>query len=154
MILITWNVQWCRGVDGRVDPERIVSAAKELADFDVLCLQEIADNFPDPRLAGNTDEDQFAALATLLPGFTAIDGASCMVMTSGAWRIGIFSPDAPMRSSSARTRGSSPTTITSIPLSRTAETIPSTSTRGAPSAPIASMAIGGKARAAPLPSAR
>ena len=86
--------------------------------------------------------------------FTAIDGASCMVMTSGAWRIGIFSPDAPMRSSSARTRGSSPTTITSIPFSRTAETIPSTSTRGAPSAPIASMAIGAKARAAPLPSAR
>jgi len=76
MILITWNVQWCRGVDGRVDPERIVSAAKELADFDVLCLQEIADNFPDPRLAGNTDEDQFAALATLLPGFTAIDGVA------------------------------------------------------------------------------
>jgi len=76
MILITWNVQWCRGVDGRVDPARIVAAAKELADFDVLCLQEIADNFPDPRLAGNTDEDQFATLGTLLPGFTAIGGAA------------------------------------------------------------------------------
>jgi len=25
MILITWNVQWCRGVDGRVDPARIVA---------------------------------------------------------------------------------------------------------------------------------
>ena len=61
MKLITWNVQWCRGVDGRVDPARIVAAARELADFDVLCLQEIADNFPDPRLAGNSDVDQFAA---------------------------------------------------------------------------------------------
>jgi endonuclease/exonuclease/phosphatase family metal-dependent hydrolase len=74
MILITWNVQWCRGVDGRVDPARIVAEAKKLADFDVLCLQEIADNFPDPRLAGSAGEDQFAALAALLPGFTAVPG--------------------------------------------------------------------------------
>ncbi|MGE5088336.1 MAG: endonuclease/exonuclease/phosphatase family protein, partial [Candidatus Levyibacteriota bacterium] len=48
MKLITWNVQWCRGVDGRVDPARIVAEARRFADFDVLCLQEIADNYPDP----------------------------------------------------------------------------------------------------------
>jgi endonuclease/exonuclease/phosphatase family metal-dependent hydrolase len=76
MILITWNVHWCRGVDGRVDPARIVAEAKQLADFDVLCLQEIADNFPHPRLAGSAGEDQFAVLPALLPAFTAI----------GAWR--------------------------------------------------------------------
>ena len=74
MKLITWNVQWCRGVDGRVDPARIVAEARALADFDVLCLQEIADNFPHPRLAGNTGEDQFALLAALLPGFTVVPG--------------------------------------------------------------------------------
>jgi endonuclease/exonuclease/phosphatase family metal-dependent hydrolase len=76
MILITWNVQWCRGVDGRVDPARIAAEAKRLADFDVLCLQEIADNFPDPRLAGSAGEDQFAALPALLPGYTAIGGVA------------------------------------------------------------------------------
>ena len=76
MKLVTWNVQWCRGVDGRVDPARIIAEAKALTDFDVLCLQEIADNFPDPRLAGNTGEDQFALLATLLPGFTAVPGVA------------------------------------------------------------------------------
>ena len=76
MKLITWNVQWGRGVDGRVDPARIIAEAKALADFDVLCLQEIADNFPDPRLAGNTSEDQFALLAALLPGFTAVPGVA------------------------------------------------------------------------------
>jgi endonuclease/exonuclease/phosphatase family metal-dependent hydrolase len=76
MKLITWNVQWCRGVDGRVDPARIVAEAKKLADFDVLCLQEIADNFPDPRLAGNTGDDQFAVLAALLPGFTPVAGVA------------------------------------------------------------------------------
>ena len=74
MKLITWNVQWCRGVDGRVDSQRIVAEAKALADFDVLCVQEIADNFPDPRLAGSAGEDQFAVLAALLPGFTAVAG--------------------------------------------------------------------------------
>jgi endonuclease/exonuclease/phosphatase family metal-dependent hydrolase len=76
MKLITWNVQWCRGVDGRVDPARIVAEARALADFDVLCLQEIADNFADPRLAGSAGEDQFALLASLLPEFTAIPGVA------------------------------------------------------------------------------
>ena len=74
MILITWNAQWCRGVDGRVDPARVVAEAKRLADFDVLCLQEVADNYPDPRLAGHDGSDQFAELARLLPGHAAIAG--------------------------------------------------------------------------------
>jgi endonuclease/exonuclease/phosphatase family metal-dependent hydrolase len=76
MKLMTWNVQWCRGVDLRVDPARIVSEAKRIADFDVLCLQEIADNFSDPDLGGSAGEDQFAWLATLLPGYTAVSGVA------------------------------------------------------------------------------
>jgi endonuclease/exonuclease/phosphatase family metal-dependent hydrolase len=76
MKLITWNVQWCRGVDGRVDASRTVEAARAIADFDVLCLQEIADNFPDPRLAGNGSDDQFAQLAGLLKGFHAVPGVA------------------------------------------------------------------------------
>ena len=74
MKLITWNVQWCRGVDRKVDPARVVAEARRLADFDVLCLQEIADNFPDPLLGGSAGEDQFALLASLLPGYTAVPG--------------------------------------------------------------------------------
>jgi endonuclease/exonuclease/phosphatase family metal-dependent hydrolase len=74
MKLITWNVQWCRGVDGRVDAARVVADAKRIADFDVLCLQEIADNFPDPLLGNHSGEDQFARLAELLPGYTAVPG--------------------------------------------------------------------------------
>src|SRR6478752_5845012 len=76
MKLITWNVQWCRGVDLAVDPARIVDEAKRLADFDVLCLQEIADGYPDPRLGGSDGSDQFARLAQLLPGFTATAGVA------------------------------------------------------------------------------
>jgi endonuclease/exonuclease/phosphatase family metal-dependent hydrolase len=76
MKLITWNVQWCRGVDQRVDPARVIADAKRIADFDVLCLQEIADNFPDPLLGGSKGENQFEVLASLLPGYTAIDGVA------------------------------------------------------------------------------
>jgi endonuclease/exonuclease/phosphatase family metal-dependent hydrolase len=72
MILITWNVQWCRGCDGRVDPARIVAVARSMADFDVLCLQEVADGFP--GLPGSAGEDQFAALSGLLPGYAPVAG--------------------------------------------------------------------------------
>jgi endonuclease/exonuclease/phosphatase family metal-dependent hydrolase len=72
MILLTWNIQWCRGVDGRVDPRRIVDTARAIADFDVLCLQEVADNFP--GLPGADLDDQFACIAALLPGYAAIEG--------------------------------------------------------------------------------
>jgi endonuclease/exonuclease/phosphatase family metal-dependent hydrolase len=74
--LITWNVQWCRGVDSKVDPARIVRHAKAIADFDVLCLQEIANNYPDPRLAGSRGENQFAELARLLPGYAPVPGVA------------------------------------------------------------------------------
>ena len=72
MELITWNVQWCCGLDGRVDPDRILETALALADFDVLCLQEVADNYP--ALRGDAGQDQAARLAAALPGFTACYG--------------------------------------------------------------------------------
>jgi endonuclease/exonuclease/phosphatase family metal-dependent hydrolase len=72
MRLVTWNIQWGCGIDGRVDLARIVETARALADFDVLCVQEVADNFP--GLEGNDDADQFARLGALLPGFTRIEG--------------------------------------------------------------------------------
>jgi len=72
MRLVTWNIQWGLGIDARVDVARIVSVARTMADFDVLCVQEVADNFP--RLEGNDDRDQFAELARLLPGFRLVEG--------------------------------------------------------------------------------
>ncbi len=72
MQLLSWNIQWCRGVDGRVDPQRIARTVRELADPDVICLQEVARGFD--TLAGSTGEDQFASLAQAFPGYCAIDG--------------------------------------------------------------------------------
>jgi endonuclease/exonuclease/phosphatase family metal-dependent hydrolase len=74
MKIVTWNTQWCCGIDGVVSPERIVRVARELADFDVLCLQEISVN--PPGLAGNPGHDQPALLAALLPGFQLFFGAA------------------------------------------------------------------------------
>jgi endonuclease/exonuclease/phosphatase family metal-dependent hydrolase len=84
--LITWNTQWCRGVDGRVDPARIVREIRAIADFDVLCLQEIANNFPDPRLAGSRGENQFAELARLLPGYQPVPGVAVDVEAADGGR--------------------------------------------------------------------
>jgi endonuclease/exonuclease/phosphatase family metal-dependent hydrolase len=72
MQLLTWNIQWCRGVDGRVDAQRIARTVRELADADVICLQEVARGFD--TLAGSAGEDQFALLAQAFAGYAAIEG--------------------------------------------------------------------------------
>ncbi|WP_341312106.1 endonuclease/exonuclease/phosphatase family protein [Paraburkholderia sp. IMGN_8] len=77
MRLVDWNIQWGRGVDGRVDLIRIVREARALCDFDILCLQEVTRGFHEGQanggLAGGPSADQFAELAALLPGTTVID---------------------------------------------------------------------------------
>jgi endonuclease/exonuclease/phosphatase family metal-dependent hydrolase len=74
MQLITWNVQWFCGLDDMVSVERTVDEARAMADFDVLCLQEVAVNYP--QLTGNAGFDQVARLQQLLPGFEVCFGAA------------------------------------------------------------------------------
>jgi endonuclease/exonuclease/phosphatase family metal-dependent hydrolase len=74
MKLLSWNIQWGRGIDGNVNLGRIIEAAQALLDFDVLCLQEVAAGFQD--LPGLRGADHFAALPALLPGFQVYDGAA------------------------------------------------------------------------------
>jgi endonuclease/exonuclease/phosphatase family metal-dependent hydrolase len=74
MKLITWNVQWFCGLDDVVSVKRIVEEARSMADFDVLCLQEVAVNYP--SLMGNAGFDQVAQLESLLPGFEICFGAA------------------------------------------------------------------------------
>ena len=69
MNILTWNIQWGRGVDGRVDLDRCASAVREFVDADVICMQEVAVN--QPRLPGGVFEDQAAALAARFPGYQA-----------------------------------------------------------------------------------
>lgn len=70
MKLLTWNIQWGRGMDGRVDLARIAAEIQGMGGFDVICLQEVAVNFP--GLPGSRGEDGMAVLAGHLPGYTAV----------------------------------------------------------------------------------
>src|SRR5512140_1764933 len=81
---VTWNIQWGLGLDGRVDLARIVRTARGMADFDVLCVQEVADNFAD--LDHNDDADQFAVLSALLPGYARVEGFGVDLAGDGARR--------------------------------------------------------------------
>ena len=80
MRLLSWNVQWCRGLDGRVDPARIAAEARRLADPDVMCFQEIAAGFSD--LPGSRGEDQVQALQSELPEYAC--AFACGVDIPGA----------------------------------------------------------------------
>jgi len=85
MKLISWNVQWCRGCDGMVNPARISKVIKEMADVDVLCLQEVARNFP--CLPGSAGENQYETLAGLFPDYTLVKGVAIDVLApQGDWR--------------------------------------------------------------------
>ena len=83
MKLVTWNTQWCRGLDDVVDVARIVDGAHAMADFDVLCLQEIAQGFE--TMAGRPG-DQPAQLQALLPGFQIFFGPAVDEFTADGKR--------------------------------------------------------------------
>jgi endonuclease/exonuclease/phosphatase family metal-dependent hydrolase len=72
MRLLSWNVQWCRGLDGQVDPARIAAEIQRIADPDIACLQEIASDFGD--LPGSKGEDQPVVLWKALPEYEPIVG--------------------------------------------------------------------------------
>lgn len=71
---MTWNIQWGRGADGRVDLDRIVAHARRFADFDVLCLQEVSAGYPE--LPGCDGADQFELLAARLADYEAVEGVA------------------------------------------------------------------------------
>jgi endonuclease/exonuclease/phosphatase family metal-dependent hydrolase len=84
MRLLSWNVQWCRGLDGVVDPGRVASELQATG-ADVACLQEIASNFPE--LPGSKGEDQPVALWKDLPAFEPIVGWSVDVPSRTGMRM-------------------------------------------------------------------
>jgi len=85
MKILTWNVQWFKWLDGVVDIERVLQKAREIADFDVLCMQEISVNYN--VLTGETPADQVARVRALLPGYEVFFGpASDELSLCGTYR--------------------------------------------------------------------
>jgi len=78
-------VQWCRGLDGLVDPARIAREARRLADPDVLCLQEVSVGFAD--LSGSRGENQVEALERELPGYAVFFASAVDVPGEAGTRL-------------------------------------------------------------------
>lgn len=71
MRILTWNIQWGRGLDGRVDLPRVAGEAGRF-EADVLCLQEVAVNHP--GLPGGAAMKQADWLSGLFLGYEAAYG--------------------------------------------------------------------------------
>ena len=71
MRILSWNIQWGRGMDERVDLARTVAVVRSQR-ADVICLQEVAVNHP--GLPGGAADDQPARLASQFPDHEAIYG--------------------------------------------------------------------------------
>ena len=74
MQVLSWNIQWCRGLDGVVDPQRIARRIRALGEADLICLQEVAIGCD--GLEGSLGEDQVAALSAEFPQHRAHFAAS------------------------------------------------------------------------------
>jgi len=72
MKILTWNIQWGRGADGRVDLARIAAHVRRLGEPDVICLQEVSSGYAE--LEGNDGTDQFAEIERLFPEYAAFSG--------------------------------------------------------------------------------
>lgn len=71
MRVLSWNIQWGLGIDGRVDLARTAEVARAF-DADVLCFQEVAVNHPD--LPGGAPMHQAEWLAGLFLGYEPVYG--------------------------------------------------------------------------------
>lgn len=80
--ILTWNIQYGLGCDGRVDLARVARAVRSMGEADVLCFQEVARN--DPQIAAGAD--QVAELQALFPRHAAFFGAALDRQGSGGRR--------------------------------------------------------------------
>ena len=71
LTLVSWNIQYGKGVDGRVDLGRIAETVQKDGLPDVLCFQEVSRNYP------STDEgaDQVRELENFFPDYEPFFGA-------------------------------------------------------------------------------
>ena len=72
LTIVSWNIQYGKGVDGRIDLHRITDVLEQDGLPDVLCLQEVSRN--DPETANGSD--QLSELQKLFPNYEIFYGAS------------------------------------------------------------------------------
>lgn len=70
MRIVTWNIQWGRGADGRVNLARTRDLLAALGSPELICLQEVAVDFP--GLPGGPPQDGLAFLSAAFPGYEPV----------------------------------------------------------------------------------
>lgn len=81
-VILTWNIQCGRGADGHVSLARQLKQGREMAEFDVLCLQEVTSGFSD--LPGQPGADQWSELAEALGSEYTVIGGFALERHNGA----------------------------------------------------------------------
>ncbi|MDB5908068.1 MAG: hypothetical protein JWP34_2182 [Massilia sp.] len=71
MRVVSWNIHWGCGKDGRIRIHAIIDVLRKL-NPDVICLQEVASNHPE--LEGSASSNQFRQLAGAFGGYHAVLG--------------------------------------------------------------------------------
>src|SRR5437868_2408666 len=80
--IVSWNIQYGKGCDGKVDLGRIARVVRAMGDPDVICMQEVSRNEPD--IAGGAD--QAAELAALFPEYEGFFGPGLNRLGKGPQR--------------------------------------------------------------------
>jgi endonuclease/exonuclease/phosphatase family metal-dependent hydrolase len=72
MRVLTWNIQFGKGCDGKIDLQRIADRIRTLGEPEVICLQEVARFVP--SLGAAADRDQLSILSDLFPRHEPVYG--------------------------------------------------------------------------------
>ena len=68
--ILSWNIQYGKGTDGRIDMQRIRDGILETADVDIICFQEVSRN--EPSIDGGAD--QLAQIQEYFPEYESFFG--------------------------------------------------------------------------------
>ena len=84
MRVVSWNIHWGCGKDGRIRIHAIIDVLRKL-NPDVICLQEVAANHPE--LEGSATANQFKQLAGAFGGYHAIEHAPSEIYRNNVPRL-------------------------------------------------------------------
>jgi endonuclease/exonuclease/phosphatase family metal-dependent hydrolase len=84
MRVVSWNIRWGCGKDGRIRIHAIIEVLRKL-NPDVICLQEVAAN--QPELEGSATASQFRQLSGAFGGYHCIDQATSEIYRNNMPRL-------------------------------------------------------------------
>jgi endonuclease/exonuclease/phosphatase family metal-dependent hydrolase len=84
MRLVSWNIHWGCGKDGRIRIHAIIDVLRKL-NPDVICLQEVAANHPE--LEGSASANQFKQLSGAFGGYHSVEHATSEIYKNNIPRL-------------------------------------------------------------------